>query len=208
MDADFQRLIFMCPQCGAKCQFHIIWHAGGGAVIQRIQGQVTRYVLQCTACQEFLFVRTRTVLEGFPSSSTITDMFPPVGMTPHHSLPAQVAVDIREASLCLSSCAWNAAAAMCRRALQSCAKNRGADPKDDLFDQLQELRDKSVIPPLIYDMADAIRKKGNIGAHPGRDPVVDTNVSERDARATFGIVVQVFKYVYEFPDEVAALRGS
>jgi hypothetical protein len=154
-----------------------------------------------------MFVRTEKVLEAFPINSTLSDMFPPVGMTPHPSLPPQVAVDIREASLCLSSRAWNAAAAMCRRALQSCAKNKGADPKEDLFDQLKELRDKSIIPSLVYDMADAIRKKGNVGAHPGKDPALDSNVSERDARATFGIVEQVFKYVYEFPSEVKALQG-
>lgn len=96
---------------------------------------------------------------------------------------------------------------MCRRALQSCAKDKKADPKEDLFDQLQELKSQNVIPGVLYDMADTIRKKGNIGAHPGRDPEVNQAVSATEARAVFGIVEQVFRYVYEFPDEVSRLKG-
>ena len=107
----------------------------------------------------------------------------------------------------LSIGAWNACAAMCRRALQSCAKDKGANPKDKLFDQLQELKDKGIIPDLVYDMADAIRKKGNIGAHPGEDPIINESVSEAEARAVFSIVEYVFKYVYELPSEVTALKG-
>jgi uncharacterized protein DUF4145 len=96
---------------------------------------------------------------------------------------------------------------MCRRALQSCAKHKGANPKDQLFDQLQELKDKHVIPNLVYQMADAIRKKGNVGAHPGKDPFTNESVSESETRAVFAIIEQVFKYVYELPHEVAAISG-
>jgi hypothetical protein len=74
-------------------------------------------------------------------------------------------------------------------------------------DQLQELKSQNVILDVLYDMADAIRKKGNIGAHPGRDPVVNQAVSATEARAVFGIVEQVFRYVYEFSDEVSRLKG-
>jgi len=85
-------------------------------------------------------------------------------------------------------------------------RRRGADPKDDLFDQLEELRGKRIIPDPIYDMAEAIRKKGNVGAHPGH-PVVNTNLSEKEAQSVFDIVDQVFEYVYEYPSHVAALKG-
>jgi hypothetical protein len=127
-------------------------------------------------------------------------------MAPHPSIPPEVAVDLREAALCFSIGAWNACTTMCRRSLQSCAKNKGANPKDDLFGQLQELRDRDIIPAVLYDVADAIRKKGNIGAHPGRDPVLNTQVSEAEARAVFRIIEQVYKYVYEYPDDVTKLN--
>jgi hypothetical protein len=77
---------------------------------------------------------------------------------------------------------------------------------DVLFGQLQELRDRDIIPAVLYDVADAIRKKGNIGAHPGRDPVLNTQVSEAEARAVFRIIEQVYKYVYEYPDDVTKLN--
>ena len=208
MNADeFKRLILVCPQCRAKCQFRMIWNSGGGAVLVQIHGHITRYVLQCTACQDFLFLRTRRVTEAFPTEPNIADQFPPAGINPDPSIPLAVRVDFREASICLSAGAWNAGAALCRRALQSCAKDKGADPKDDLFDQLKELRDKSIIQGVLYDMADAIRSKGNIGAHPGRDPIVNEKVSEAEARAVFALVEQVFKYVYEFPAQIGTLKN-
>lgn len=208
---EFQRLIFQCPHCGGKCQFQIVWHAsmsgGGGAVLTQLHGHITRYVLRCTACEDFVFIRTHRIEQPMPAESNLADSFPPAGLKPHASLPEQVAADFREAALCLSAGAWNASAAMCRRAVQSCAKEKGADPKDDLFDQLRELRDKGVLVSTVYDMADVIRKKGNVGAHPGKDPIISENLSEAAARDVFAIVDQVFKYVYEYPSQVAALQG-
>lgn len=208
--SEFQRLVLVCPNCGGRCQFQIAWHAsmsgGGGAVLTQLHGHITRYVLRCTACEDFVFVRTHRVEESHPAASNIADSFPPAGITPHSSLPEQVAVDFREAGLCLSAGAWNASAAMCRRALQSCAKDKGADPKDDLFSQLEELRNAGVLLTTVYEMADVIRRKGNVGAHPGRDPVLNENLSEKGARDVFDIVEQVFKYVYEYPSHVAALK--
>ena len=156
---------------------------------------------------DFIFIRTAKVQESLPISSTVQEQFPPAGLNPHPAIPAEVAVDLREAALCLSIGASSACTVMCRRALQSCAKDKKADPKDDLFDQLQELKIRNIIPGVLYDMADTIRKKGNIGAHPGRDPVVNRAVSDAEARAVFGIVEQVFRYIYEFPAEVAQLKG-
>lgn len=206
-DQDFVRIIFPCPNCRAKCQFKIVWQPSD-AVLNRIHGHITRYVLQCTACSDFIFLRTRKVSESHPEYSTVSEQFPPPGITPHPSIPADVAVDLRDASLCLSIGAWNATAAMCRRALQSCAKDKKANPKDRLFDQLKELNDKAIIPEPVYNMAEAIRNKGNIGAHPGEDPIVNENVSKAEALAVFSIIEQVMKYVYEFPSEVAALKGQ
>jgi hypothetical protein len=94
---------------------------------------------------------------------------------------------------------------MCRRSLQSCAKEKGANPKDDLFAQLKELKEQNLIPDLVYQMADTIRRKGNVGAHPGKDPIVNVSVSEKEAKAVFGIVEFVYKYVYQLPSEIDVL---
>lgn len=152
-------------------------------------------------------MQTKRVEAPFPRESTVEHQFPPPGINPHPTIPETVAVDFKEATVCLSIGAWNAAAAMCRRALQSCAKDKGANSKDDLFSQLKELKDKQVIPDLVYDMADTIRKKGNVGAHPGKDPITNEAVSEVEAKAVFSIIEFVFKYVYELPSEVATLQG-
>jgi len=85
-------------------------------------------------------LRTKKVDASHPKDSTVEVQFPPASITPHPSIPANIAVDLRDASLCLSIGAWNAAATMCRRALQSCAIEKKADPKERLFDQLKELK--------------------------------------------------------------------
>jgi len=204
---DFTRLIFECPNCRAKCQFSMAWHSGGKAAVWYIHGHITRYVLTCTSCREPIFLQTKRVEAQFPQESTVEHQFPPTGLKPDPSIPAVVAVDLREASICLSIGAWNASAAMCRRALQSCMKDKGANPKDDLFDQVKELKEQNIIPDLVYQMAHTIRKKGNMGAHPGRDPITNEAVSEKEAREVFRIVEFVFKYVYELPAQVAAASG-
>jgi len=203
---DFTRLIFECPTCRAKTQFKIVWHPISG-VLTHVHGYITNYVLKCTACGDHIFLQTHRVEAQHPTESTVKTQFPPAGHLPHQSIPEIVATDLREAAICLSIGAWNAATVMCRRSLQSCAKEREANPKDDLFDQLQELQDRSLIPDLVYQMADAIRKKGNLGAHPGRDPISNSTVSEKEARAVFGIVEFVYKYIYELPNQVAQLSN-
>lgn len=203
---DFTRLIFHCPSCRGKCQFGIAWTSNPSSSIKRIHGHITRYVLRCTACNEFIFLQTRNVDAPWPTESTIEHQFPPSGLKPHDSIPATVAVDLKEASVCLSIGAWNAATAMCRRALQSCAKDKEANPKNYLFEQLKELREKEIIPDLVYDMANTVKNKGNIGAHPGEDPQTNESVSEKEAKAVYSIVEFVFKYVYELPSEVASLN--
>ncbi len=201
---DFTKLLFHCPVCRAKTQFRISWKPSA-AVLTQIHGHITRYVLTCTACGDHIFLQTRQVDTPDPTESTVETQFPPAGIKPHPDIPNAVAVDLREAAICLSIGAWNAATVMCRRSLQSCAKDKGANSKDDLFDQLQELKDRGLIPDLVYQMADTVRKKGNIGAHPGRAPVLNASISEKEARAVFGIVEYVFKYIYELPSEVASL---
>jgi hypothetical protein len=203
---DFTRLIFDCPTCRARTQFRIVWHPSSAALTQ-IHGHITDYVLKCTACGDHIFLQTHRVEASHPTESTVKTQFPPAGHMPHPSIPEIVATDFREASICLSIGAWNASTVMCRRSLQSCAKEKGANPKDDLFDQLQELKDRDLIPDLVYNMADTIRKKGNIGAHPGRDPIANKSVSEKEAREVFGIVEFVYKYVYELPSQVAQLSN-
>ena len=60
---DFKRLIFYCPCCRAKCQFKFAWHSNYGAQIDRIHGHITRYVLQCTSCEDYIFIQTKKVNE-------------------------------------------------------------------------------------------------------------------------------------------------
>jgi hypothetical protein len=205
-NSEHARSIFNCPHCQAKCQFRIVWHSALPMQIQQISGKIPYYVLQCTACENFIFLHTTSSNNILPHIPKIVYQFPPVGIKPHSSLPAVVSIDFKEASICLSAGAWNATTVMCRRALQSCAKDKKANPKEDLFDQLKELKEKEIIHDVLYDAADSIRKKGNIGAHPGKKPIINDSISETEARSIFGLTEQIFRYIYQLPSEVQALK--
>ena len=197
---EFERLIFHCPFCNAKTQFKFIWFPSQ-AVLQQIHGYITRYLLQCTACEDYLFVHTQRIQESHPSEPNVVAQFPPVGIEPHAAIPPSIASDYREASLCLSAGAWNACVTMCRRAIQSCAKDQNANPKNDLFKQLKELNEKGIIPDSLYKVADAIRKKGNVGAHPGKEQNEAEVVEKPEAQAVFHLTEQTFRYIYELPHD-------
>lgn len=90
---------------------------------------------------------------------------------------------------------------MCRRAIQSCAKDQNANPQNDLFKQLKELNEKGIIPDSLYKVADAIRKKGNVGAHPGKEQNETEVVEQPEAQAVFHLTELTFRYIYELPHD-------
>jgi HEPN domain-containing protein len=146
---------------------------------------------KCNACE-------RPVLVFFEGG--IVYPTPQPGPVSEH-IPDPMRSDLREAKLCLSVGAWNAAAVLARRALQSAAVEQGAPKGKKLWEQIKWLDENRKITSQQRDWADAARWVGNHGAHDtepdvaGGHPVI-TEVSEEDARDTIALVEHLFETLY------------
>jgi len=83
-----------------------------------------------------------------------------------------------------------------RRALEGLCKDQKAKGKT-LFEQLNDLIGRDVIPPILSDATSIIRKIGNMGAHETESEIPDDYV---DAVEEF--ISILIKYIYVIPEQI------
>lgn len=178
---------FMCPHCGTKCSFVGF-------------GMRDSVVLFCRGCGNGVYFRfDKHDFTGQEEqlaqveAKDVSDYYPRKVWTPALAIPPEIGDDFNEANRCLGVEAKKATVTMCRRALQNTCVSKGANPAADLFKQIDELESKRVINPAMRDVAQAIRKIGNWGAHPQDDPLKDV---------TFDDASEIVKFTSEFLEEV------
>jgi hypothetical protein len=153
----------------------------------------------CEGCQRPLFL----VLDY--NETTILRTFPPVSLERPAHVPEGVAADYVEASLCLSVGAYKAAAAMCRRALQAAALQKGAG-KGDLVAQIDKLVENGALNASLADAAHQVRYFGNYGAHPDGDGLGE--IAEGEAESICDLTWQVLEGLYVNPARVEAVKAA
>jgi hypothetical protein len=146
---------FTCPHCLTKCSF-----LG--------EGSKDTFVLWCNGCHKGVYFRFRDIDLPLKYDQLITldierieDYYPRKAVAVDASIPKEIADDYVEAARCIDVSAPKATVAMCRRTLQGACVLRGANPKVDLVDQIDELESKRVINPGLKDIAHAVRMIGN-----------------------------------------------
>ncbi len=178
---------FLCPHCGTKCSF---LGAGIGDCV----------TLQCIGCKEGVYFKFQNV--NIPPNQReiiritpeyVLDSYPKGAVTADKSVPKEVADDFIEANKCLGVGAPKATVAMCRRTLQSTCEASGANQKDDLVNQIDDLESRRVINPGLKNIAHTIRVIGNWGAHPQQDLLKGVTLDDAS---------EVLEFTAEFLDEV------
>jgi len=101
---------------------------------------------------------------------------------------------------------WNAGAVLCRRLLEGISKS--VLPQDcqqlPLAKQLLELpKHRDLTRPLI-DLADAVRKGGNIGAHFDLEREPDQRIAE----LMLELCEDLMQYLFVLPGRIAELHGK
>lgn len=179
---------FMCPHCSTNCSFFG-------------EGRGDSIVLWCNGCRKGVYFR----LDGgidipkehagtiFLDANRIVDHYPRTAIAVDPSIPEDIADDYSEATRCVDVKASKATVTQCRRTIQNTCVLKGANPKADLIDQIDELESKRVINPGLKDIAHAIRMIGNWGAHPQKDPLKEV---------TFDDALEILKFTSEFLDEI------
>jgi hypothetical protein len=153
----------------------------------------------CENCRRPLFL----VLDE--AEQRVVRTFPPVSLERPPHVPEGVADDFVEARLCLSVGAYKATAAMCRRALQAAALQKGAG-KGELVAQIDKLVEKGALNSSLAEAAHQVRYFGNYGAHPDADGLGD--VSEGEAESICDLTWQVLEGLYVNPARVAAVKAA
>lgn len=195
----------LCPHCGIGVRFVPVPATTVPVQGAPTQGLALRHlklesstekmsisVARCPSCDH-------VVLRGSHSDTTITQPFflwPRVrtaGFAPAE-VPSSIRQDFNEALLTLEF-SRRASAALSRRCLQGVLVAAGAK-KHNLVDQINEI--KPSLPPWIADHLDAVRRVGNIAAHPAADVQAGTimDVEVEEAEWLLDILRDLFEHLY------------
>lgn len=109
------------------------------------------------------------------------------------AVPAKLRSDYEEACLILQS-SPKASAALSRRCLQGLIRSYFMISKGTLQAEIDALQDK--ISSELWDAVDAIRKVGNVGAHPERDVDRIVDVSPEAAQALIQLIELLFEETF------------
>jgi hypothetical protein len=126
---------------------------------------------KCDACLEPIFMKF--TVEKYDSGNhrvlideTYTEVERPLESFEYQYLPDEVRQEFREAATCYSVCAYNAFAAMCRRAVQVICTHQGASGRDKVTTQLRDLSSQGVADEETMALLERIIIEGHDGAHP------------------------------------------
>jgi Domain of unknown function (DUF4145) len=200
----------VCPYCRGRGSFSRVFrqvqpdesnHSGG----------IYSDVWKCAGCGNCAFVIWRTDpypsphgLQGAHRFSVAPSRRPdPKDFAVSENLqwPKSVGDAYVEACKSIATEAWNAAAAMARRAVQAATRAAGAKPGHPV-DEIKQLQSVGKLTTLLADWANEVRLLGNVGAHPGDD----VPVTAADARQVTDFAFQLATHLFTFPAEIEEHR--
>ena len=125
-------------------------------------------------------------------------LWPKIAIYPiAQEIPAPYSAALTEAAAVLSL-SPKASAALSRRALQQLIRDRGGIQASTLFKEIEALLATGVLPPYLSRDLDAIRKIGNVAAHPSKDTntgeIVD--VEPEEAEWTLSVLDALLKFFF------------
>jgi len=208
LDKHVTDLIDICPHCGAKTHIEKQW---SGSHILASKDAEFYVIFRCKPCRRLIlktfFLRQNPYSreENFEIKGW-DEKFPEViddqlSGDDLEFINPDILKDYREALRCMSIQAYRAACSMFRRALQSSLIMLGANPNDDLIQQINSL---TSLPADIKDWAHQIRIFGNWGAHPDKDQL--KNVEDTDTEEVHDFIAKFFMYTFIMPEKVKLSR--
>src|SRR5260221_2144022 len=168
----------------------------------------THWIMRWVNCQRDTYILTKDEAVASPnlnlspdetywlrSVNAVIHQHPISKPTGHIAVHDGVRAASIEAEKCLAVGALDACGVMTRRAMHSLCEDKGATGKD-LFAQLQDLKDKHLIAPDLWQWAEELRVLGKHGARPEWP-----EVSEDDAEYGVKFLREIIRYVYINPYE-------
>jgi Domain of unknown function (DUF4145) len=212
---------FTCPHCGVA--FNVGWKTQGIG----LDSDAQRYIWHalCLTCGRQIIMLVEPEI-NFPAglgSTAPAVVAPPEPKTTMRlvypkavarqpvpaTVPAPIADDYNEACLVLPDSA-KASAALSRRCLQSLLVAKAGAKKKDLFDQIQEVLDASLLPSDLAEDLDTVRVIGAFGAHPikGTRTGEIVPVEPGEAEWNLDVVEDLFDFFYARAERRAEKRAA
>lgn len=185
-------LSFECPFCGHKATFNTLKEC---IIEKEHRSYLTMF---CPNCWGMAFVVYNTW------NNKIENIYPKSVPKCDSRVPQKIAADFLEAKRCFGAGVYKGTVVMCRRSIQNTAVEKGAK-KDDLFEQLNELVRKGIIPVSLEKLSHNVRSMGNYGAHPAEDGL--DKVEEKDAKEILEFLEHFLNYVFVMPQRVEEMES-
>ncbi|CAN7653224.1 DUF4145 domain-containing protein [Rhizobium sp. LjRoot254] len=99
---------------------------------------------------------------------------------------------------------WDAAALMARSAVQLVLRHQQATGKS-LFEEINDLGKKGVLPPVMVEWAHEVRVLGNDNAHPTPGAA---GTAPKDAQAVVEFLGMLLRVTFDLPFQISEHRGS
>ncbi len=192
-EIEITHLSFRCPFCEHQATFNTIRELS----VKR--DYVAYLTMVCPNCRRIAFVIYNTL------EDKIITIYPKHVPKCDERIPEKIRDDCLEAKRCFEGRAYKGTVTMCRRAIQNTVIEKGAKKKD-LFDQLNELVSKGIIPTSLEKLSHKIRSVGNYGAHPDEDGLDE--VKEKDAKEILEFLEHFLTYVFVMPKRVEELESK
>lgn len=117
--------------------------------------------------------------------------------------PAAVGRYWLQAKRSLTAENWDAAAVMARSAMQLALREHGAQGSN-LKQEIVDLAQKGLLPPIMKEWADTVRELGNDSAHPQPQ---QAPTSSRDAQDIARYLDVLLEYLYDLPKQISDYRS-
>jgi hypothetical protein len=153
-------------------------------------------IVECDNCKSISF---GGVNGGTPTRIRV--LYPISREEEPEEYPDMVKDNYKEAVRSLGVGSYKASVLMTRSALQAAMRDKQAKG-NTLFQEIEDLAARHVIPDSLKDWAHELRDGGNLAAHPEPQKIVE----QIDAEGLLALAESIFQYLYVVPAQVAARR--
>lgn len=193
---DHYQIDMVCPECGS-------FTPATGPPLNRSTVGVL-----CYRCNLAVIIMYDKPITGTVTSATaIADYYPKRRVTVDPHVPNEIADDYLEAQRCFLVGAWHGCSVMARRCMHSVAEHFKAVGQD-LYQQIEDLKGKQVITPVLAEQAQHVRVLGKHGAHPfdmKGNQLKDLGME--DAQAALEFCEFIFDQVFVQPKKIEASKA-
>jgi len=200
-----------CPHCTVDFHDNEITNSIG----QDADGLWRIKTKKCSSCLRNIYYLENLVADsgqqGRYKSVSETLIRPKVANRPPvpKEVPAKYSEDYLEACLVIAD-SPKASSALSRRSLQLIIREKLSVKKSNLFQEIQEVIDKAMLPSDLLESIDAVRTVGNFAAHPIKSTSTGeiVPVEPHEADWNLEVIEMLFEYLFVRPEAVKKRRAA